>query len=400
MPAPHVAILFDQFGPYHVARLQGASTFLNATGVEIASESSEYDWSRVEDAKTFDRVTLFPDVGTDQLDAVSIANEVIRFLERVHPDTVAIPGWSHPGSIGALQWCMSTDTSVIMMSESTEHDFDRVWWKEFPKRRLLAQCGAALVGGNAHRRYLSRLGMPSERVFLGYDVVDNEHFADGAAYARRNADAMRSKFDLPRHYFLASNRFIPKKNLPFLIEAFAEYRRKASKDEAWDLVLLGDGPERPAIESTIDSLDLDHHVHLPGFRQYDDLPAYYGLAGAFVHVSTREQWGLVVNEAMASGLPALVSTPCGCAEDLIVDGENGYTFDPTHMDALVNHLHQMGHGSYDIAKMGSRSVELIAAWGKKRFGKGIQNATEVAINSTAPKKSFIDNFLMNTLLRR
>src|SRR5207244_4064698 len=102
------------------------------------------------------------------------------------------------------------------------------------------------------------------------------------------------------------------KNLPRLLEAFAGYRRLAG-DAAWELVLLGDGPLRPELVALLKDLELDGHVLLPGFKQYDELPAYYGLAGAFIHASTTEQWGLVVNEAMASGLPVLVSDRCGCA---------------------------------------------------------------------------------------
>ena len=81
--------------------------------------------------------------------------------------------------------------------------------------------------------------------------------------------------------------------------------------------------------------DLAGDVILAGFKQYDELPAYYGLASAFVHASTTEQWGLVVNEAMASGLPVLVSDRCGCAPDLVEDGVNGFTFDPYDVEALA-----------------------------------------------------------------
>ena len=69
----------------------------------------------------------------------------------------------------------------------------------------------------------------------------------------------------------------------------------------WDLVLLGDGPLKTDICRLISDLRLNEHVHLPGFKPYDELPVYYALANAFVHASATEQWGLVVNEAIASG---------------------------------------------------------------------------------------------------
>ena len=80
-------------------------------------------------------------------------------------------------------------------------------------------------------------------------------------------------------------------------------------------------------------------MHLPGFKPYDELPVYYALANAFVHASTTEQWGLVVNEAIASGLPVIVSNRCGCAPELV--NGNGFTFDPTNEHELTARLLEM-----------------------------------------------------------
>src|SRR5207237_10914146 len=119
-------------------------------------------------------------------------------------------------------------------------------------------------------------------VLDGYDVVDNDYFAAGAAAARANAARVRAALGLPERYFLACNRFVGKKNLPTLIAAFAQYRRAAASG-GWDLVLVGDGPLRPQLEKQIREPGLGAAVGLPGFKQYDELPAYSGLAAAFVH---------------------------------------------------------------------------------------------------------------------
>ena len=141
--------------------------------------------------------------------------------------------------------------------------------------------------------------------------------------------ALRQRLGLPERYFLASARFIEKKNLSGLLHAYAAYRR-ATPDDPWSLVVLGDGELRPELERLRGELGLDDVVSFPGYRSYQELPAYYGLASCFVHASTTEQWGLVVNEAMAAGLPVLVSNRCGCAanlvqEDGVQEGGNGFT---------------------------------------------------------------------------
>src|SRR5205807_2078983 len=146
-----------------------------------------------------------------------------------------------------------------------------------------------------------------------------------------------------------------KKNLARLLQAYALYRAAAG-GASWKLILLGDGTLRADLERLRDELGLGEDVAMPGFKQYHELPSYYGLAGAFVHASTSEQWGLVVNEGMAAGLPVLVSRACGCAADLVRDGVNGFAFDPLDAGALAGLLgHMAGRGDGDLASMGEAS---------------------------------------------
>ena len=131
-----------------------------------------------------------------------------------------------------------------------------------------------------------------------------------------------------------------------MLEAYALYRARTA-DDHWRLVITGDGKLRPSLMRRIDELGMAGDVLLPGFKQYDELPIYYGLASAFVHASTTEQWGLVVNEAMAAGLPVLVSNRCGCAPDLVQDGVNGFTFDPYDVDRLAELMLKVSSGECD-----------------------------------------------------
>jgi glycosyltransferase involved in cell wall biosynthesis len=259
------------------------------------------------------------------------------------------------------------------------------------KRRVVNLYSAALVGGQRHVEYVVELGMPSERVFTGYDVVDNDYFRQRAEEVRSQRSEVRQKYGLPENYFLASARFIEKKNLPRLIRAYAEYRKpcRASVSDAersevagntpWDLVLLGDGPLRGTLSSQLSSLNLHAHVHLPGFKRYDELPVYYALAKAFVHPSTTEQWGLVVNEAIASGLPVIVSNRCGCVPELVQD--NGFTFDPLSGNELTARLLDMGSLSdHDLERLREASRRIAARFGPDRFGEGLEQAARMTMN--------------------
>jgi len=199
---------------------------------------------------------------------------------------------------------------------------------------------------------------------------------------------------------LASGRFIAKKNFDRLMEAYARYR-VALGEGAWRLVILGDGRLRNRLEGRLRSLGLGGYVYLPGFKQYSQLPAYYGLAQAFIHSSAVEQWGLVVNEAMAAGLPVLVSERCGCAPDLVEEGRNGFTFDPYDVEALAGLMVRLSSMSDQQRQpMGQASREIISRWTPQTFAENLVKAVEAALEAPPPKARLSDKALLWALAHR
>jgi len=142
---------------------------------------------------------------------------------------------------------------------------------------------------------------------------------------------------------------------------------------------LGDGEERHKLEQLIRDFNIEHVV-LAGFRQFNELPAYYGLASVFIHPALQEQWGLVVNEAMASGLPVIVSDRCGCAPELVNNGVNGFTFSPENIQQLADLMCRYSLGEYDCNKMGKASFSIIGNWGVERFASSLYQAVQTAIH--------------------
>ena len=236
-----LCVLFDRFGPYHWARLNAAGALFPTVGVEVSGETSDYAWEKVKGQGTFERLTLFPGEDSRARPASDVARRLHKTLDEQQPAAVAIPGWSEKGALAALSWCLQAGRPAIVMSESQTSDQERSWSKETIKRRVIGLCASGLAGGRPQVDYLAALGMPRERIFTGYGVVDNAYFAQRADAARRDAAAVRARLNLPERFFVACNRFIEKKNLPRLIEAYGSYR-KAAGPTAWKLVLLGDGP--------------------------------------------------------------------------------------------------------------------------------------------------------------
>lgn len=391
-----VALLFDHFGPYHHARLRAAGQRLDVTGLEFRARSREYAWEP-------GAAEGLPIVTVPEGDA-GLSSTLQELLTKLDPEVVAIPGWSSPEALAALCWCLNARVPAVLMSESCAHDEPRRGWKEWVKRRIVRLFSAALVGGSLHCRYLEDLGMESLRVFLGYDAVDNAYFKEGAerALAEGLVGAVASE---NTGSFLASARFIEKKNLPRLLDAYAAYRIEVSRVSGasfpWKLTLLGDGELRATLQTQVHSLGLEKHVSMPGFLQYADLPRHYARASAFIHASTTEQWGLVVNEAMASGLPVLLSNRCGCAPDLVREGVNGFTFDPNDTQGIAAAMVRVTALSADErTSMALSSASIIENWGPERFGHGLEQAAASARSSPLRRAGLIDRVLLFLLSRR
>ncbi|MCB2218437.1 MAG: glycosyltransferase [Desulfobulbaceae bacterium] len=393
-----IAIFIHRIGSYHLARLNALSKICDLYVVEYSAVDNTYQWDIIEEKNNLNLITLFTDSDIHNKSKYVIEKALKNALLQIAPDVVALPGWYGFHVLVSLSLSSLYGIPAVVMSDSTNHDHPRVWWKEWIKKNILHFYSSALVGGTPHKLYMLKLGMTEKSIFTGYDTVDNEYFTVGAHSARSRVSTLRKEYRLPVNYFLSSNRFIPQKNLFFLIEAYGRYRQLAGNG-AWKLVILGDGELRKKLENLVNTLNLSADVLFPGFIQYKNLPNYYGLAKAYVQASTNETWGLVINEAMASGLPVLVSDRCGCATDLVHDGINGYKFDPSDRDALVSHLFAMSTGKYDTKTLGKASEEIIKNWSTELFADSLLKAAAVAINAPKKRVHILPRCVLSLLLR-
>lgn len=361
-----VAIQYFSFGPHHVRRLEAIAEAApdartRVVGMEMFRKDSDYEWRPVTtNGGAFTRYTVMDCESEEgRRQPRVLRNAVSKALDEIRPDVLVVSGWGFPESRMSLRWCRRKKCPIVMLSDNPRDNVRRHWWKELAKQWLLRGIKAGFVAGSPQARYLEHLGIPKAGIFQpGSCVVDNTYWARETERVRKEAKAVRVNRGLPDNYFLCVSRFIPSKNIPFLVRAYARYRRMAGP-EAWDLVLCGSGSEEAAIRQAIRESKASN-VHIPGFLQIDELPEYYGLAGCFVFPSSvYEPWGLVVNEAMASGLPVLVSRMVGSAEDLVHDGRNGYTFDPTDENGLAEVMLRVSRDDTVRKSMGVGSRRII-----------------------------------------
>jgi glycosyltransferase involved in cell wall biosynthesis len=395
-PAQHrLAIHFQRYGPYHKARLASARQQLapigwGAIGLETVSMDAVYQWQAESHADQAGIHTVFPGKALESLSRHQIQQGMDQVLSHLNPDAVAIAGWASSEARACLAWCRKHSKQALLMSETRAADGRRIWFKEAIKSWRIKPFQGAFVGGASHADYLRSLGFRGP-VAYGYDVVDNAYFREESTQWRANDQRMGL---ISRPYILASNRFVERKNLIRLVQAFAAVPRSDGSPQgaAVDLCLVGDGPERVALQSTCKALGLpvveaapwdvegqvtsaftSPRVFLPGFRQIEELPRFYAHACCFVHPAISEPWGLVINEAMACGLPVLCSANCGAAEELVIDSINGFSFDPLDTVSISRVLRSfLNLPPEQKAAMGEASSELIEQrYPTSAFGQGL-----------------------------
>ncbi len=385
-------VVWGNWGPYHYHRF---SAFRNATeergwqirGLELYGSSGYYDWRGDFPTEGMVRFDLGP--VESRFHPLKMTSQVITWLIRFRPHIAFLPSYWH-WSLYLNIVARFIGCRVIMMNESHAGTERASGWRRQIKSNIVRRFHAALVGGQPHRRYFASLGLPEEKIVPGYDAVDNGYYERESDNIRRAADKQRHRLALPRKYILNLGRFVPKKNLETLVEAFARLTHEDGLRDV-DLVLVGSGEEEDTLKSTASRCGLavrgpvahgepeGGSVRFYGFRQIEESPAFYALASAFVLPSHYEEWGLVINEAMACGLPVVVSKTLGCAEDLVADGDNGFHFDPGSPQELSGKLKQVLADPDLAAKMGRRSRERIAEWGLERFADGAMRAAEIAL---------------------
>jgi 1,2-diacylglycerol 3-alpha-glucosyltransferase len=363
-----LAVIWTSFGPYHVARIRAMRPLFDVMAIELASHERFYRWWRGEpDGSTY---TLAQGALEDQR-ALTLARKLWRLLGDLQPTVILVPGYASLPALCAAAWGRTHGAKTILMSESNYEDRPRRVLSELFKRALIMLLfSGGVVGGKRAASYLRRLGVPEEKIAMAYDVVDNRYFASEAA--RRRAEAGQPE-KVP--YFLFVGRLAPEKNISTLLQAHALYLESGG---SWPLVIVGDGPQREQLHDQAKAQIQTGKVVFAGHKTIHQLPEYFAFSGCFVLPSIREPWGLVVNEAMASGLPVIVSSRCGCADDLVEDGSNGFIIDPQSPSNLAAMLGRVSDlPKEERMQMAARSRTIIHDYSPERWAREIYRLTGV-----------------------
>lgn len=360
-----VLLALHRIGPYHHARFSAVAPHLELHVLETRPQSAEYLWD-FEPSKLY---FMYQIGGQPSPEAdpplATLRQQLMVLLDQIQPQAIVTVGWADRAYQFLLLLAHERRIPIVLVSDSRQRDEPRSVAKERLKYQLLRGYSAALVAGRESRDYLADLGFPAAAIRQPWDVVDSTFFAQAACQSQRH---------LP--HFLCVSRLVAKKNHTGLLKAYGIYQRQGGR---WGLQLVGSGPLELAIRAQISELPDPQRVQLVPFCQQEQLAQLYGNANAFVLASITDQWGLVVNEAVASGLPCLVSSACGCAVDLIEHNRSGWCFDPTNTRSLADLMHtaECQSPAQRIA-MVAAARQLLEAFTPQTFADGLRAALDQA----------------------
>jgi L-malate glycosyltransferase len=366
---PRVGLAFDQFATYHVDRCEAVAARLGdrceVVAVEVASASQTYAWKPSGEVRGAAKITLFPGAVSETIGTVRKFRALFGALWRCRWVFIGIP--SSAPEIVLLSWALPlVGARVVMMTESKYDDFPRRIAYELLKAVLYLPYRGAIVGGRRQVEYLRFLGFRRRPVLPGYDTVNLDRVRDQSGHP----PAPEGK-PFAERSFLFVGRFVPKKNLLTLLDAYARYRALAG-EAGRDIVLVGSGEMREEMDRKIAAHGIEAAVRLPGFLDAAEVAQTMSASLALILPSTEEQWGLVVNEAIACGLPVIASEAVGARDSLVREFENGYVCRSDSVEGMAQAMLEMGADEARWRAMCERSLELNWLGHSDRFADAVE----------------------------
>lgn len=272
-------------------------------------------------------------------------------------------GWGgHAALVPAMMKAAARGIPVVVESD-TQAPFDEPVVRRVVKRLayplLFRLPKMFLPGGSRQRHYLRSYGVPDARSRIVQMTVDVEAIAGFARqFLAQHRLAWRAarQIDAGDVVFLFVGRLEEHKGIRELMAAF---RQLDGDTPSSRLVIVGDGALRDEVRRRAVA---DPRIFAGGRLQGAELMQAYCSADVFVLPSEFEPWGLVVNEAMASGLPVIVSDRVGCADDLVGGRDTGLVYRPSGEAALAHAMRQLLTDHDARTRMGANAARLMSHW--------------------------------------
>ncbi len=273
-----------------------------------------------------------------------------------NPHAAVITGWESFALIQALAACLRSGIPRLVRGDSNAMK-PRPWWKRLVHRTLFRCYTCFLAVGAANRELYLREGVPRERIFPCPHFVDNERLARECKAFRTDREALRRNWGVPADAacLLYVGKLVPKKRI---LDVLAAVEQARSRTARMHLLVVGEGELAGRARSLASASNLP--VSFTGFLNQSEIAKAYAVGDCLILASDYDEtWGLVVNEAMACGLPAIVSDRVGCAPDLIQRRGTGTVFEFGNVEGLAAEMLAVATEPLRWRQMGANARELV-----------------------------------------
>jgi L-malate glycosyltransferase len=342
-------------------------------GLEIASASDTYAWEQSTDNVPYEKCTLFPKMRYENTTFPARFYRILKSCRRMEAKHVFISTFAPAEFFLAALSLRFLGRRVYAMQDSKFDTKQRFPLRELIKTIFYVPYHGVLVSGTRTKSYMLFMRFPNENIFLGYDTVSIDR-------VRTLANSPPAPNGVPhreRHFTIIS-RLIPAKNIAMAIAAFAKYKLLAGVS-ARDLHICGSGELEDHLKSDVAKRGLSG-VRFHGFLPATSVARILATTLALILPSTAEQWGLVVNEAIAMGVPILCSDNVGARDTLVRTGVNGYVFEPDNADGLAYLMHCLATDEAEWRRFAEASCRIAMEGDVSRFAEGVSRA----IGATGP----------------
>jgi glycosyltransferase involved in cell wall biosynthesis len=332
-----VILITNIISPYRIPLFNAISKDANFDFkvVALAEREKNREWQILKEKIKFDYQVLFGwhwfFWGVKREVAIHLNRGVFKMLFKNNPDIVITSGYDSLAYWQAFLYGKVFRKKFILWNETTLLSVGSLRGiRKLLKKIIIKGSDKYIASGVEAKKYLGYLGAEIENIHISISTVDVNYFRNTTLKDRNNKDYLRRRKKYPEYLILYVGQLIKRKGIIQVLKALDNLR-----DPEIGLIIVGSGPQEKELKKFCEEKNLND-IFFEGFQQQEMLPKYYALADIFILPSFEEVWGLVVNEALASGLYVLSSKYAGASYDLIKEGWNGEIFDPNDIAEIVD----------------------------------------------------------------
>lgn len=321
---------------------------------------------------------LFDD-SYDSVPKFVLCKRLFQQVAHSNADLIVLPGYHLVEYWLMLFACILTRKKRAVFVDSTMKDQPDSIWKYWLKRIFFSFCDGFFAYGKKSKEYLMSFGVPAQKITTRCQAaaLPRSYHPDRALRHR----LARRKGGMPPSFLFVGILDLHK-GIDVLIRAFSQlYKEHASAS----LTIVGDGPMREELKALAASLNVADAVIFMGAANIDQLASYYLSASCLILPSRSEAWGLVVNEALSYGCPAIISAHCGCAPELIVEGKTGYVFRTNDVNELTQKMLMVVDDMGNVEKVANDCINLMKNFTPEKAATQILNGCNAILTKQQGK---------------